>query len=300
MNRMITAGVASVYRRLPIWSGLSRLSYNRVLNPLFKRSPPDRWATLRDGIRINVRVNDFAGRVLYLFGTNDPKVAGVCTALASRIDVFLDIGANYSTIGLAVSRAMGGRGDVHLFEPQADISDRVQVAIDSGGYGNVTLHRLGLMDEDGTFELRSPSNHSGMASFSAADVSSRFDKVEVCTVKEIGAYTTPLVSGRRFGAKLDVEGSEPAVMPWLLAQPNLLFMVFEASRNQQLLFDESRKAGFSVFGLMRHPLKLRVVPITEFARMSDFHDILIVRLKADSPLQAEMHPSALLPLLDLD
>jgi hypothetical protein len=47
---------------------------------------------------------------------------------------------------------------------------------------------------------------------------------EECPIREIGSYAGPLITGRNFGANLDIEGAEPKVMPWLLAQPNLRFL----------------------------------------------------------------------------
>ena len=107
-------------------------------------------ARLKDGNQIAVDPLDHDGRILYLSVRTTLKVS-MNAPLLREGDVFLDIGANYSTIGLAASRTVGPTGMVHLFEPQTGIADRVEAAIRSGGYKNVRLHRLGLMDEDGTF-----------------------------------------------------------------------------------------------------------------------------------------------------
>ena len=85
------------------------------------------------------------------------------------------------------------------------------------------------MNRDATLTLQSPSHHSGMATFADTQGNDYFEKTETCEVREISKYVGPLVHGKPFGAKLDIEGSEMAIMPWLLAQPNLKFLIFEAA-----------------------------------------------------------------------
>jgi FkbM family methyltransferase len=290
---MLTDILAKVFHRLPIQSGLSALSFNPILARLMANVPPVLPAQLRDGNWIDVTTTDYHGRVLYLFGTNDPKVEHTANALLKPNDVFLDIGANYSSIGLSASHVVGQGGAVHLFEPQKMLADRVEKTIKTGNYTNVYLHRLGLMDRDAKLSLKSPGHHSGMATFADHDLSTSFEKTEECEVKEIGAYAGPLVTDRPFGAKLDIEGSEPTVTPWLLSQPNLIFLIFEAVHNQAQLYEEVRNAGLSLFGLKRHPLKLRVVRIDEFPQMALYHDLVAIRLPAGTAAPKETHPSRL-------
>jgi FkbM family methyltransferase len=285
--------LASLLHRLPIQSGLSALSFNPVVFRLMAGVPPVAPAKLRDGNWIDVTTSDYHGRVLYLFGTNDPKVERTSNALLKPNDVFLDIGANYSTIGLSASHVVGPDGAVHLFEPQRLLSDRVAKTIEQGRYRNVHLHRVGLLDRDARLTLKSPGHHSGMATFAHHDLSTKFQNVEECEVREISAYAGPLVKGRYFGAKLDIEGSEPAVMPWLLSQPNLVFLIFEAVHNQAQLYEEVRRAGLVLFGLKRHPLKLRVVRIDEFPQMAMYHDLVAIRLPAGTSAPKETHPQTL-------
>jgi len=114
--------------------------------------------------------------------------------------------------------------------------------------------------------------------------------VEDCEVKEISGYVGPLIANNRFGAKLDVEGSEPALMPWLLAQPNLSFLIFEAASNQASLYDSVRNSGLLLYGLRRDPLRLRADRVDHFDEMQKFHDLVAVKL-SNGPKQA--HPKNL-------
>jgi hypothetical protein len=134
-----------------------------------------------------------------------------------------------------------------------------------------------------------------MATFVTREESRAFGEVEECEVREIGAYVGPLVAGRTFGAKLDVEGAEPAIMPWLLAQPNLRFLIFEAAHNKRTLYRAVKTAGFILYGLKRHPLRLRIVRVDEFAEMLPFHDVVAIRIPDEASPPAEIHPQYLNP-----
>ncbi|GGI33775.1 FkbM family methyltransferase [Bradyrhizobium guangdongense] len=283
MLKEVTVDVlAGMFHKLPIKSGLTQICFNPAMNRLLRKGPPVALARLRDGGHIEVSMSDYHGRILYFFGTNDPKVEETARFLLQPSDAFLDIGANYSTIGLAASHVVGPTGSVHLFEPQRLLSDRVQRAIDSGNYRNVTLHRVGLMDHDDKLSLHSPSYHSGMATFADHDEVSCFDIVEECEVKDIKTYAAPLVSGRTFGAKLDIEGAEPKVMPWLVDQPNLKFLIFEAAHNQSTLFETIRSSGLILYGLERGVLRVRLMRIDVLSQISRFHDLVAVRIGNNS------------------
>lgn len=290
---MLVPMIAAVYRRLPIRSGLTRLSFNPVMNRLIGRDAAPVTARLRDGTPIEVDPSDYHGRILYLFGSNDIKVSMNANAFLRAGDVFLDIGANYSTIGIAASHVVGPGGAVHLFEPQKRIADRVEKAIKAGGYANVHLHRIGLMDTDGSFTIKAPAHHSGRATFVEHEDSAGFGAIEVCQVREIGAYVAPLVAGKPFGVKLDIEGSEPLIMPWLLAQPNLRFLIFEAAHHHQELYDDVRRSGLTLYGLDRSALKLGVTRVDDFKAMRAFHDLVAVRLRDGASAPASIDPRAL-------
>jgi FkbM family methyltransferase len=293
MKRAVLKFLTVVFHRLPIYSGLTALTFNPFVRSVMAGVPKTAFAKLRDGNWIEVTTTDYHGRVLFLFGTNDPKVENTANALLNPGDVFLDIGANYSTIGLSASHVVGLGGSVHLFEPQRLLADRVAKTIDSGQYLNVRLHRIGLMDHDAKLSLKSPGYHSGMATFAEHGQSENFENFEECEVKEIGSYAGPLVRNRRFGAKLDIEGSEPAVMPWLLSQPNLNFLIFEAAHHHDQLYSLVKNAGLVLFGLKRHPLKLRIVRVDEFSEMNLYHDLVAIRLPRTIDVPKESHPRAL-------
>src|ERR1700730_844735 len=98
---------SQVARRTPILSGLTPLAFNRLTNSCFGSKNYLVYARTHAGLNVEVDVNDYHGRILYLSGTNDPKVQTLASELLAPGDTFLDIGANYSSIGLYASRKVG-------------------------------------------------------------------------------------------------------------------------------------------------------------------------------------------------
>jgi FkbM family methyltransferase len=278
--------VIGTLRRMPLKSGVTAIAYHKFILWLIADLPDPTMTALRDGTPIATSPLDHDGSILYLFGTNDPKVALTTEALLEPGDVFLDIGANHATIGFAAARVVGSAGAVHLFEPQAKLGNRIADAIVAGRFDNVTLHRIGLLDVDGSFELRSPQDHSGSATFADTEGATHFDASETCVVRAIAPYVGPLVAGRPFAGKVDIEGAEPKILPWLLAQPTLRFLIFEASNNPQVLFDDVRAAGLRLYGLVRHPLLMRYERIDTLLDLARFHDVIAIKVQGDAPLKA--------------
>ena len=283
MKNMLRWFVHWTLRRLPLKSGVTAIAYSRFMLWLIADLPDPTMTRLRDGTPIATSPGDHDGSILYLFGTNDPKVALTTEALLEPGDVFLDIGANYASIGFAAARVVGDSGMVHLFEPQRKLGQRISDAIRAGRFRNVTLHPVGLLDVDGSFELRSPHDHSGSASFANSGNDSHFNASETCTVKAIASCVGPLVAGRSFAAKVDVEGAEPRILPWLLGQPNLRFIIFEASNNTRELYDDVRARGILLYGLRRHPLFMRYRRIDTIDEMRQFHDVVAVNTNRPGP-----------------
>jgi FkbM family methyltransferase len=260
-------------------SGLTRLGFNRFTNRLFADCQDPIEAVMLNGVRIDVSPNDYHGRILYLFGTNDPKVQSVAQALLRPGDRFLDIGANYSSIGIQVANLVGPDGQVHLFEPQPELCQRVRAAIDRAAITNVHVHGVALMDHDGEMVLARPTNHSGMATLITETGQDEWLK-QTIQVRNIATYLPPLIGDHSFGVKLDVEGAEIYLMPWLLQQPGLRFLIFEAAHNHRQLWDMIEASGLKLFGLRRIVHARQVQRVEAFEQVLNFHDLVAIRPRA--------------------
>lgn len=283
--------------RLPVRGGLTRLSFNGFTNPRFARCAGPLQAFMRNGIAIEIDPHDYHGRVLYLFGTNDPKVQQTAEALLRPGDLFLDIGANHSSIGLQLASAVGPEGQIHLFEPQPELCRRVRRAIESAGLRNVTLHEVGLMDEDGELELRRPRDHTGMATFVGGRSDQRGWVVDKRPIRAVSRYLPPLLGEARFGAKIDIEGAEMRIFPWLLEQRGLRFVIFEGGPHHEQLHGMLREHGLDLYGLARRVFALRVGRVDDLLSAAAFHDFLAVRLRPGATPPRTVHPRRLAELM---
>jgi FkbM family methyltransferase len=275
--------------RIPLAGGLTRLGFNHLTNRLFLQSANPIEAVMLNGVRIDVDPNDYHGRILYLFGTNDPKVQAVAERLLRRGDRFLDIGANYSSIGIQMSDVVGPEGQVHLFEPQPILCQRVQAAIDQSAIRNIRLHRVALMDRDGEMVLSMPPNHSGMATLISYTNHDHWQK-QTIAVRDVAKYLPPLIDGRPFGVKIDVEGAEVYLMPWLLQQPTLRFLIFESAHNQQQLWDMIKASELMLYGLRRRVFAKQVQRVECYEQMSRYHDLVAVRVRTNESIPQVASP----------
>ena len=81
MKSILRRLVIGILRLLPLKSGVTAIAYNRFILWLIADLPDPAMTTLRDGTLIAVSPHDHDGSILYLFGTNDPKVALTTEAL---------------------------------------------------------------------------------------------------------------------------------------------------------------------------------------------------------------------------
>lgn len=278
-----------VVRAFPIYSGLTKLGFNAISNVLFSFEDKQLLAHTQDGVPIVVDTSDYHGRILYLFGTNDRKVQHTANSFLQSGDTFLDIGANYGTIGLSAAVTVRKNGTVHLFEPQPVLCSVISQALRAKNIGNVEIHQIALFDEDGEMELARPKNHSGMASLVAELVPDDWIQFKVVTRRTVD-YVAPLVKQNRFGVKIDVEGAECRIIPDLLTFENMRFLIFEGGPNKRKLYEILTQDGLAIFGLSKTLFRVRLVRIDQLAEMKDIHDFLALRPSSNCQLPKRTSP----------
>lgn len=262
--------------------GLTALSFNRFTNALFESVQGELLARLPCGARIRIDPKEYHGRITWMVGSADWKVSRTVNALLSPGDILLDIGANYGSIGFEAAARVGPMGEVHMFEPQARIADRLEVAITEDGFSNVKLHRVALSNEDGEVLLAGPLHHSGMATILTSDELERDrDHSEVVKACDTASTIRQLVKDRKFGVKIDIEGAEPMVLPGLIEQSALKFVVFEGVQSEQWLWDFFTENGFKIFGLERSILVSQIAPLKSFEDWMRFHDFVAIRTEQE-------------------
>ncbi|MBD2355806.1 FkbM family methyltransferase [Tolypothrix sp. FACHB-123] len=252
-------------------------------------------ARLDNGIFITVDVKDYNGRMLYLCGMAYPEVVDTCRYLLRSGDCFLDIGANYGAVGLSCSDIVGADGGVYLFEPQPNLCQRLRAAIEEQNLSRVQLHEVGLMDRDDVLEMSLLDNHSGEASFVFNQQESA-NKIRL-EVKNIATYLPPLLAGRSFGSKVDVEGAEPYLLPWLIQQQQMRFVVFENThlpiQERKHLFESMTGNGFTLFGVKNKGSQTYLDHFSDPEDYSRYHDLLAVRIKPSLSIPHRLRPDIL-------
>lgn len=285
--------LSEAFHRWPFPGGTLRVSNLPVVWRYVGRAPAEVPARLRNGVEVRVRLEDFDGRMLYLFGRPDARVTDLCLSLLRRGDCFLDIGANYGAVGLLASDRVGKEGAVHFFEPQPDLAGRIEEAIGASGRDWLRLHPYGLMDRDAVLRLWTVDGHTGVGSFVDSAGRSGESALEL-PVRSTAATIPPLVAGRRWGAKVDVEGAELNVLPALLGVDGLRFVLFECSHAEDVerVWAEVSRPGLALFGVARDRLATRTRPIRRAAEIPGHEDLLLVRW--DRPLpERSLSPSEL-------
>jgi FkbM family methyltransferase len=268
--------VSSLGRRWP----LNRGHYAWTTNPIVNWSIVEQaWSIpvpLRSGLRISVDLSDYNGRMLGLFGSVEPAVTKICRALLRPGWSFLDIGANYGGVGLNCFDAVGPDGEVHFFEPQRDLCARIQQCIDAAEARGLFVHPVGILDRDGELPLRRPNGHSGAAGFFRREGAGVAETV--APLRSFDGYVRPLVEGRQFGAKLDVEGAEGFILPQVLRSPGFRFAVFECNDLAEAppLWQALRETGCVLYGVMSSLVRVRLERIELFGDMARFTDFLAV------------------------
>ena len=203
-------------------SGVTRLSFNAITNRMFARCSDPIVAKLLDGTPIEVAPNDYHGRVLYLFGTNDPKVQATAQGLLRRRRRLSRHRRQLLDDRIVCSRAGGAqRAGFTCLSRRSGYVGASHMSIAHRRLANVVLHRVALMDHDGEMRLSRPRHHSGMATLVDYGGTGATGRPRRYPFGILHRTSRLWWRGRQFGVKLDVEGAEPFLMPWLLSQPGL-------------------------------------------------------------------------------
>lgn len=289
-QQLIMKLLSEVCHRVPILSGLALITSAPSLRGLATGMAPERIATLRNGLRMRVNLNDFNGRMLFLFGTPDPKVITICKALLRKGDCFVDIGANHGAVGLLCADSVGADGEVHMFEPQPDLCAKIRDSVEASHAPWIYVHQFGLMDRDADLPFQVPVDHSGRGTFVGDEPTAKRANLPV---RDISTVLPSVVGQKRFGVKLDIEGAEMSILPQLVAMPGLRFLVCECTTRPQKMWRVVRDAGLDIFGIPKNIFMPRVRWVRTSVELEQYHDLVAVRLNRTVAFRSSVHPSKL-------
>ncbi len=135
-------------------------------------------------------------------------------------DTVIDVGCNVGQITTLSAALVGSAGRVYSFEPNPELAQQVSAHCHNQGLEHVTIHPFALADHAGACALHIAGDSTGTASLREEAAAEQATQVNV-ELRVGDDVLLPLpVTGRVF-LKLDVEGSEPAVLrgiPRMLAE----------------------------------------------------------------------------------
>lgn len=179
-------------------------------------------------------------------------------------DCFLDIGANVAEVALSAASKVGSSGQVHVFEPQAQLCAYIRKSVELNHFFNIHVHEVALSDKDQKCLLSIPADNAGAATLSSIegnDIS--LQRVIACQAdKYLAALDLPKIKA----IKLDVEGHEEIFLKTAFDYLNTNkpdAIIFESHDNDRPFFDRGevhimKVLGYSFFQIRQRPL-FRVV-----------------------------------------
>jgi FkbM family methyltransferase len=141
---------------------------------------------------------------------DDRLALDTVVALARQADVFLDIGAYTGLFTLAVS-AVAPAVQVHAFEIVPAVADALVANLVRNRVDlRVAVHREGVGEDGKTMRVPTGEGGSALPSFFSSRM--RFDEGDLVSFRSLDSVAEMLPDGDRVVIKIDVEGTEDAVL----------------------------------------------------------------------------------------
>ena len=213
-------------------------------------------ATLGNGQRIWVPLNDLIGETIYKSGYYEPDWVAIIQRLLEPGMVFFDVGAHIGQYTLLASEAVGSEGQVHSFEPDPDTYWFLDASVHLNRLRNVKSHCVALSSEPGTKSLYlAPVSSLGDSSLAPPKGYVGVTRTVPCT--SLDAYVATHRVPRVDLMKVDIEGAELDLVRGgreLLGghEKPLIVMEFEETRQRafgtscRLLAEALRAHGYTL------------------------------------------------------
>lgn len=238
-------------------------------------------------VKLVLELEDYLSRVWYYLGYSGYErgtTALLCSLLKKKTCVF-DVGANIGFYTVLTARLLEGRGQVHAFEPWAEMFERLARNLNLNEFKNVRLCQAAISDESGRERLLLPTD----SSWTTASLVQGFMGMSQSAYQEVETvrlddYCTRNKVPRLDLLRIDAEGAELKVIQSMGARleawwPDLIFEVlppydvalneFFASKPYRkfLITDEGLKEVNSIAAHERHrDFYLSCNPVEEYPR----------------------------------
>lgn len=255
--RTLACAVARPYisRELPGWGTIYEIFVGGYARNWLWEGVHKHYTNKRFGYRIGVDLERWADRSAYFLRRwYDLPVQLLVAKLLTAGDTVIDVGANRGNFALAAAFAVGARGRVIAFEPQPDQIAILERDLLNNDVQHVTIHQMGLGNENTALTLSVPIVNSGEASFASVKYSDvRRIEVPVRIGDEVLRECTPSL------IKIDVEGFETRVIEGLRqticrSRPFVITEVFEehltrCGSSSEELFRMMEELGYGGYAL---------------------------------------------------
>ena len=111
-------------------------------------------------------------------GSWEPELIGVFKRHLKRGSTILDIGCNIGFHSLAIAAILNDDCEIHAFEPQLRLVEQFKKSVCENSYRSITIHNVGLSDNNSFLKLELYDGNIGASSFLARDNNKR-SKIEV-------------------------------------------------------------------------------------------------------------------------
>lgn len=197
-------------------------------------------------------IQDFI-KTLYLKKGNmwERNIAEILKAYVREGSTVLDIGGHIGTHALTLSRLVGSKGTVHVFEPQIKLFPELVINMSLNGCNNIVFHRKALGNESKIVCMNNPAQENeGMCRIDTS--SDMGQKVPMERLDSLHLSNVSLI-------KMDVEGFEEAVLEGAKETifQNKPVMVIEITMGNvkseiERVQSKIRSWGYEVFPLENH------------------------------------------------
>ena len=191
------------------------------------------------GFRYKGNLNCYIDWVVYFYGAYEKQELRILKDLIKeQIDpIFIDIGANIGQHSLFMAQYSN---EIHSFEPYSAVRDKLQEKIDLNSISSITVHPVGLGDENKDLNFYAPAGaNTGTGSFVKEADSENHELNQKLQVVEGDDYFNLEKITNVSLIKIDVEGFEKYVLAGLKKQ------LAEHRPVVFMEFSEATKASFS-------------------------------------------------------
>jgi FkbM family methyltransferase len=268
---------------------------------LYRACKPSRGVVAEvAGHRMHLIPGDWAlTRNLLARGCWEPEVTLVLTKLLKEGMVVVDIGANVGYYTLLAARAVGSKGLVHAFEPEARNFELLRKNIDENGYTNVVAVRKAVSDKTGAGQLWLDPGDPGRHSLSGDAAGGAPVPVETVRLDDYFGNS----DRQPDFLKIDAEGAEELILSGMtrileVRKPLALIMEFYPALTRAIggtpegYLGKLCGLGFKVFPLLDSgpadgPLDLQCFPQRAPALVEAAHDgpVNLLCLRGEWPVQ---------------